>query len=383
MAIEFSCPYCTVAVRVPDSAAGKMGRCPKCSTRLLVPNPTRQSTEAPSPIPPAAESVAEPEPSPPEPTPESGGVDGLGQFPVMNAARPVPIASVASRVRRRQRKNRLVWIVPVVALLAFASVVIWWTSPFAARLPLRGELTATPLPSGELFSTEIPASRFGEEEATKTLLDKLTAEPLSLRSGLMRVEFRGGPKGMTVFVEAGTAARLFRVDLSREVAIQRYVETHRAKLEQARARVETAAANDFREAVLNGDETTRDLSRFRDRLGLTALQGGFGHHVMAAVDSTLFPCVYQDTERSLVFVLPVGTTQFRIVGLPTNDPGSMAIDIEYDVTVVEPEATTPQATEETAPKTPSPTEPESKDGEVPATPDAAPANPSEPSPTGT
>lgn len=344
MAIEFSCPYCTVAVRVPDSAAGKMGKCPKCATRLLVPNPARPSTETPSPVQPTAASVAEPEPSPPDPTPDPGEIVGLGQFPVMNAARPVPTASVASRVRRRQRKNRLVWVIPVMALLAFAGVVIWWTSPFATRLPMRGALIAVPLPSNELFSTEIPASRFGEDEAAKTLLDRLTSEPVSLRSGLMRVEFRGGPKGVTVFVEAGTEAGLFRVDLSGEVAIQRYLESHRATLEQARSSIETAAAEEFREAILNGDESSRDLSRFRDRLGLTALQGGFGHRIMAAVDSTLFPCVYQEAERSVVFALPVGTPQFRIVGrLDDDDAKTNLIDIDYEVVAVSPKPVAPQS----------------------------------------
>lgn len=388
MAIEFSCPYCTVAVRVPDSAAGKMGRCPKCSTRLLVPNPARQSTEAAPPTqaaeaPVAPASVTEAEPSPLEPTPAPEELVGQGEFPVVGAARPAPTASVASRVRRRQRSNRLVWVVPVVALLAFAGVVIWWTSPFAARLPLRGTLTATPLPSSELLSTEIPASYFGEDETTKTLFDRLTSEPISLRSGLMRVEFRGGPKGVTVFVEAGTEAGLFRVDLSREVAVQRYLESHRATLEQARSSVETAAAEEFREAILNGDESSRDLSRFRDRLGLTALHGGFGHHIMAAVDGTLFPCVYQEAERSVIFALPVGTTQFQIVGLPSDEPGTVAIDIEYDVAVVEPEATTTETAKESAPKTEVPTEPESNKGDAPMTPEAEPQKSTEPSSAGT
>ncbi|MEX0716942.1 MAG: hypothetical protein WD066_10155 [Planctomycetaceae bacterium] len=37
MAIEFHCPYCTAAVRVADSAAGKRGTCPKCAQKVMVP----------------------------------------------------------------------------------------------------------------------------------------------------------------------------------------------------------------------------------------------------------------------------------------------------------------------------------------------------------
>ncbi|MEX1095897.1 MAG: hypothetical protein WED34_07600 [Planctomycetales bacterium] len=39
MAIEFHCPYCTAAIRVADTAAGKRGRCPKCAQRVMIPQP--------------------------------------------------------------------------------------------------------------------------------------------------------------------------------------------------------------------------------------------------------------------------------------------------------------------------------------------------------
>ena len=48
MAIEFNCPYCTAAIRVPDAYAGKQGRCPKCDTKLLIPYvPLPNQTAAP------------------------------------------------------------------------------------------------------------------------------------------------------------------------------------------------------------------------------------------------------------------------------------------------------------------------------------------------
>ena len=47
MAIEFSCPYCTAVIRVEDTAAGKQGLCPKCQTRLIVPNAPRPPESPP------------------------------------------------------------------------------------------------------------------------------------------------------------------------------------------------------------------------------------------------------------------------------------------------------------------------------------------------
>src|SRR5688572_9975041 len=38
MAIEFGCPGCHQTLRVPDTAAGKVAKCPSCSTVATVPD---------------------------------------------------------------------------------------------------------------------------------------------------------------------------------------------------------------------------------------------------------------------------------------------------------------------------------------------------------
>lgn len=50
MSIQFECASCSAAVQVPDNAAGKSGKCPKCGARIRVP-PT--STLAAPPAPPS------------------------------------------------------------------------------------------------------------------------------------------------------------------------------------------------------------------------------------------------------------------------------------------------------------------------------------------
>jgi hypothetical protein len=39
--IRFACPACNASIKVPDTAAGKKGPCPKCGQRLYVPPPVR------------------------------------------------------------------------------------------------------------------------------------------------------------------------------------------------------------------------------------------------------------------------------------------------------------------------------------------------------
>lgn len=40
MPIEFDCPHCTSAIRVGDSGAGKVGKCPRCKEKIRVPLPS-------------------------------------------------------------------------------------------------------------------------------------------------------------------------------------------------------------------------------------------------------------------------------------------------------------------------------------------------------
>lgn len=47
MPIDFSCPHCGQAIRVPDESAGRSGRCPKCKQPVTVPSPAASAASAP------------------------------------------------------------------------------------------------------------------------------------------------------------------------------------------------------------------------------------------------------------------------------------------------------------------------------------------------
>ncbi len=59
MSIRFTCPHCDTVIKVPDSGAGQIGKCPTCRNTITVPivNPQSLQTEP------------EPEPEPPQPQP--------------------------------------------------------------------------------------------------------------------------------------------------------------------------------------------------------------------------------------------------------------------------------------------------------------------------
>lgn len=85
MAIQFQCPTCDAVVKVPDSAAGKIGRCPKCDKRVQIPN------VAPPAAPPAA-------PTPAATAAAAPFVPPLPDFDAPPAAGPAPLLGDKSTV---------------------------------------------------------------------------------------------------------------------------------------------------------------------------------------------------------------------------------------------------------------------------------------------
>lgn len=65
------CTSCQSSIRVPDTAAGRKGKCPKCGTILTIPAveapPPAPPPSAPPPLPPTAYASEIPPPLPPEP----------------------------------------------------------------------------------------------------------------------------------------------------------------------------------------------------------------------------------------------------------------------------------------------------------------------------
>jgi hypothetical protein len=101
MPIEFSCSACQTKVRTPDDSAGKMARCPKCSTVLQIPaastvNPPPPAFAPPPPgfsplgSPPPGGPPAGSKPPSPAPNPFSDQANPLGVNPYQSPANYAP-----------------------------------------------------------------------------------------------------------------------------------------------------------------------------------------------------------------------------------------------------------------------------------------------------
>jgi hypothetical protein len=131
MTIAFQCPGCGVTLKVPDTMAGRRGKCPKCGTVNQLPAAGGQLQTAPAaPKPKSAPA------RPPKPAPEPDVAEDEGEAEDQPAARP--------RKGKKKRRSRTMLFVGLgcggaLLLLCMgvgAGVGVWWymSSPISEEL---------------------------------------------------------------------------------------------------------------------------------------------------------------------------------------------------------------------------------------------------------
>jgi hypothetical protein len=312
MAIEFRCPYCAAPIRVGDDAAGKPGRCPRCATRLTVPQPVmRPVVPAASAPPPEVEILPEPIlASAPEIAPVMPG-----ELP--NPAVSVSASPLVRRVKRRRRRSAA-WVIPLLCGLALFGGMGWYVWQHVLPKPLAGELVAEVFDDAEIppVLVSLDHSRLPMRQRTP-LLEALEAEPVPLLSDLMQVQIRGAKSGLSISIAPGPKTVWYRIDPSRHPGLAEYRMAHAMELDRPRQAEVDQAAEEFLERfaeVRDGKSPETSVTSFRDRLALNALVRGLGYHVTATVGPRQYPCVAETDDGHLYFLLPPGLQQFELTG---------------------------------------------------------------------
>jgi hypothetical protein len=367
MAIEFVCPYCEAQIRVPDKAAGKSGKCPRCVRKLMVPRvsaPLPAVTSVPE-LPPVSTGLpdfgAVATSAPPADDDEIVFADAAPDVLPAPIAPPVDLTAlprVSTSVARKLKKRRtsLVWIVPVFFGILLCGGVAWYFQPDLLPARITGELTATRVSFPDLEPALIDASLLGgTEEDAKSVLSDLESQPIPLISSLMQVQLRGTSRGLNVFVSAGADTVFYRVDLAGNPSLQSWIQKHAVDLEDVRERQLARAGKSFvpvTKQVQSGATPIADLVGYRDTLALPALAGGLGYHVVARSRTQLYPCVYQQSDQALYFLLPPGLTEFQLEGRAVSGsrisfPAKVTVRVSPDEVTVGPRKSTPKTDRET------------------------------------
>jgi hypothetical protein len=285
--IEFLCPACQAKIRVHGAAIGSQGNCPACGTPVVVPDPGKQP----------------------------GGPGNPVVEPAMNVAHE---PSPAVQRRNRNRRNRAAYLIPLLlALLLGIPGLIYWLRPAP---PLTGTIEGQVLPEVELgpfvidrtYST-LPEGRYSQ------VVESLRTHPLRARTQIVRVEFEGTAKGITVSMHTGDDTVFVRVDPTNLVHLRDYIARHADEFEELRHATLQQAVPEFLQAVEQREQNAgavEGLLEFRNRVGLASCVRGFGHVVVAKAQGTTYPCIHEDREGRLYFALPRGAPKFDLVGQP-------------------------------------------------------------------
>lgn len=313
MTIQFDCPYCTSTLKVPDSSAGKQGECPRCNTKLIVPNPFGVDGQPTTP---------------PEPTPQSQPVqtNNVSEQPAEQPAsssdsdsQPAIMTSATSRYLRKRRKSNvgslMLFLFFIIPLLGVAGYFYWEYS-----LRLEGYLVAARLNSeAAKLEQRVQSKGLGlPDEVVQAVNQYLNMSSRSVKSDIMDLLFYGSDEGeLYVRLEPGKNTELVRVDMTADTNLINYIRENSEQLDRPRfAELQTNLKQfytDWKNAIESGDDV-HNLIHYRNAVGLNSLIGGLGYHVEARVNNKIYPCVHDDFDGGLYFLVPKGTLQFEIVG---------------------------------------------------------------------
>lgn len=361
MAIEFNCPYCTTSIRVPDSAAGKRGTCPRCHTKILVPKPKNIPRKAAAP---AAESPPADSPRPKSrkrslveqfvaeepdfsrlgetatggtapPADSSGSVgilsasatDSTGSFteaisPASAPAADIPPAdrpavSIARTLRKRRRRSALhIWVPVLCGLLLVGGVALFFY--LNRKKALSGTLQAVAvaeeqLPPRTLSTADLP----GTPDERAAVLQRL-AEYQRFRRYTVAAFPEEKPTELRVRVVEYDGLAFFRVDLSQNRALLDFFKDNADELDKPRREKYRRGLKTFFEdavEVVKSDGPIPDhrLQQFQNQVLANALVGSEGYHLVASVAGTAYLCAFQDG-LTLYYLLPKETTSFILRG---------------------------------------------------------------------
>ena len=353
-AIEFICPRCQTAMQAPAAQAGSKQRCPQCQSKVRVPEATlavapaaRVTIEFKCPrcdelirarsqqagvkqfCPRCGGKVRIPLPSLSLPGHPSGSDAGhyVEAPQAAHAAAPGinPLAALAveshadipwTRPRQRQRVNPLGLLVPVACIGLIGAIGYWLMQKPPVKL--EGNLAGERLTDIELGPFRVNNEYLDKSNReTQAAFERLEEEPIRASSQLLTLEFRGSAAGISLSLRTADGAEFYRVDPGTAKLLATYLAEHRDEFKSGVQNELTRSVPDFLAAVEKRGEQKKELSglaEFRDSVGLASLVSGFGFYVQAAIGQQAYPCVLEDRDGRLFFVLPVGTEEFEIVG---------------------------------------------------------------------
>ncbi|QDT56032.1 hypothetical protein Pan44_40820 [Caulifigura coniformis] len=304
MAIQLDCPACFKTLRVADAAMGTVIACPKCQAKMRVPRVAIPAATAGSGFEPDPSPMFAAPPASGEASPFFAADDDDGPGPQVN-----PHAVLAKRNQRRMSRG---WIGMILAF-ALATIGVtgtwWWSNRQNVVRTADAAVIANATLSKDLNAGDVNVT----SADWRAMTTSLELNPVELTEAKMKVRFGSAadrlqlsltPTSERMLVAVPTSAIAELQDPATVAALQ---EAWKSALSHSVGQM----SKSIQEAVAAG--VPARLGSYGDVVGMEGLAGPKGYHFHAAVGTTAYPCVFEDANRQLYFLVPPGTQSLAVI----------------------------------------------------------------------
>ena len=327
MAIQLDCPACFQTLRVPDATMGKVTVCPKCQAKLRVPQVTIPAVMSAVP---AYEAETQSFIVPPAPLVPASESPFFSEEEDEAPAEPVNPRAVLAR--RNNRRMSRAWTGVILALVGatIATTGVWWLSN---GQNVDRPATATVVANATLSKDLNQSDTIVSSPDWGAMIAALKVNPVPLTHPNMKVQFATNgdslrlsmtPTNERILVAVPTSAIAELQDPAVNAALR---EAWKDALSQSM----TKMSKTIQEAVAGG--VPPRLDAYGVVVGLEGLAGPKGYHFIAGVGTTGCPCVFEDANQQLYFLVPAGTQSLAVVPREVGARNSLPAKMRITATV--------------------------------------------------
>lgn len=183
------------------------------------------------------------------------------------------------------------------------------------RPSYEGQLTAERLDPNQSIRVELRGTTFSiDQQVFSQIINELRERPSTVRSNLVELQFQSGAEGISIGLRPGYAADLVRVPVMQHQDVAAFYQDHQSQLEDDRLAEMQAGLVSLCEdwAVAPEGEKNERLPKYRHAVVYNSFVRGLGRIVYADVNNHIYPCVHEDAQGTLYFLIPSGTNSFHI-----------------------------------------------------------------------
>lgn len=238
------------------------------------------------------------------------------EFPTFDFAGTPPPALTPVTTARKTPSTRgsVGWVIPVLLVAVLAGGFVY--QKIRNQPVYQGQLVGERVSPGQEVAVIVRWDTIGTDPQTQqAVIEYFGRRPAVMINSLMEMRFGALPGGLEIRFSPGQSADLVRVNPHQILDIKKLNLQEAAGWDQLRKTELNAFAAELCRSAAQAqlsDVAVEGLPRYGRPLGINAMVRGLGYHVEAVHDRIRYPCVMEDKEGWLFFLVPDGARQFEV-----------------------------------------------------------------------